>query len=350
MTAGRIRRLLLGLLLLGLAPIGGEAAIPSRVAVHVVVDGSGSMRSMDPAGPRIDLLRSGVASFARKHDRAEIGLRSYGDNDGLTGCGDTTLQVAPGSQSPEELSETLRAMRPKGSSPISSALRRAVRDLAGGIGTQVVVLVADGGDTCSQDALADVANVMGEVPEVRIEVIGLNVKHSADREQLEEIAGVGGGRYFPVADASQLAFTLGKIAADSYRREDDRVARLEEEERRRAELVAKTRLKVTFAGDFPTYFCDGLFVEPLRLNGTELLQADQGRVPCDGSVVILDAPRPPGEYTLEVGFTKELRGERTRGDSLAISATVESGRTTVVDLRAGTTLLSWTLKGEVTVE
>ncbi len=323
------------------------AEIPSAVTIHLVLDGSGSMRVLDPAGPRIDILRSGVASFARKHRRPEIGIRTYGDSPTLYGCADTTLRLAPGRHDPGEVSGVLRALRPEGGSPVSAALRRAVRDLAGRVGTQVVVLVADGGDNCSKDPVTDVANVMGEVPGARVEVIGLNVAHPPDREQLKRIAAAGGGRYFEVANASQLAYTLGRIARDAYRREDDRVARLEEEARRRAELVARTRLKVVFTGTFPSFFCDALFVEPLRINGEAVALADGGRVPCSGRVVLVDTPRPPGDYTLEVGYAKALKGDRSHGDTLHLTATVESGKTTEVDLTARMTFLAWTLEGKV---
>lgn len=324
--------------------------VPTGVTVHLVLDASGSIRSQDPAGPRIDILRSGVASFARKHTRPAIGLRTFGDSPQLVGCADTTLKLAPDRRSPEVVSEVLRELRPAGSSPISSALRRAVRDLEGRIGTQVVIMVADGGDTCSQDPLVDVANVMGEVPGVRIEVIGLNVRNDADREQLQGVASAGGGRYFAASNASELAYTLGRIASDAYQREDERVARLQEEARRRAELVEKTRLRVVFNGNFPEFFCDGLFVHPLRINGQQVVLLDEGRVPCTGSAVLVDEPRPPGTYVVEVGYAKALKGDRSHGDDLTVEATVESGQTTTIDLDARMTFFAWTLEGRVTTE
>lgn len=324
--------------------------IPSEVTIHLVLDASGSMRSEDSAGPRIDILRSGVGSFARRHTRPAIGLRTFGDSPQLVGCADTTLNLAPERRSPEEVSEVLRELHPEGSSPISSALRRAVRDLEGRVGTQVVVTIADGGDTCSQDPLVDVANVMVEVPGARIEVIGLNVRNDTDREQLQGIANAGGGRYFSVSNPSELAYTLGRIASDAYQREDERVARLREEARLQAELVAKTRLRVVFNGSFSDFFCDGLFVQPLRINGQKVVLPDDGQVPCLGSAVLLDEPRPPGTYTVEVGYAKTLKGDRSHGDDLTVEATVESGQTTTIDLNAKMTFFAWTLAGEVTME
>ena len=338
-------RLLFLLLAAWVGTAGAE--IPSAVTLHLLLDGSGSMRVQDPAGPRIDILRSGIASFARKHRRPEVGIRTYGDSPTLYGCADTTLRLAPGRHEASEVSDILRALRPEGGSPISAALRRAVRDLTGRVGTQVVVLVADGGDNCSKDPLTDVANVMGEVPGARVEVIGLNVAHPEDRDQLKGIAAAGGGRYFEVANASQLAYAVGKIARDAYRREDDRVARLAEEERLRAELVQRTRLRIVFTGTFPDFFCDALYADPLRINGEAVSLPDGGRVPCNGSVVLLDDPRPPGDYTVEVGYAKELKGDRSHGDHLTLKAVVESGKTTEVDLTARMTFLSWTLEGEV---
>lgn len=341
-----MRRVLLFLPLILWATAAG-AEIPSAVTLHLLLDGSGSMRVQDPAGPRIDIMRSGVASFARKHDRPEIGIRTYGDSPTLYGCADTTLQLAPGKHTPEEVSDVLRDLRPEGGSPISAALRRAVRDLTGRVGTQVVVLVADGGDNCSNDPVTDVANVMGEVPGARVEVIALNVAHPEDRDQLKEIAAAGGGRYFELANASQVTYAMGKIARDAYRREDDRVARLEEEERRRAELMQRTRLRVVFTGTFPDFFCDALYVEPLRINGEAIALADGGRVGCSGAMVLVDTPQPPGDYTVEVGYAKVLKGDRSHGDTLTLDATIESGKTTEVDLTARMTFLSWTLDGEV---
>jgi len=345
-----MRRLFFSLLLTAWAGSAG-AEIPSAVTLHLLLDGSGSMRVQDPAGPRIDILRSGVASFARKHDRPEIGIRTYGDSPTLYGCADTTLHLAPGKHTAAEVSDVLRALHPEGGSPISAALRRAVRDLTGRVGTQVVVLIADGGDNCSKDPVTDVANVMGEVPGARVEVVGLNVAHPDDRDQLKAIAAAGGGRYFEVANASQVAYAVGKIARDAYRREDDRVARLEQEERRRAELMERTRLKVVFTGTFPDFFCDALYVDPLRINGEVVALPDAGRVGCSGAVVLVDTPKPPGDYTVEVGYAKELKGDRSHGDTLTLNATIESGKTTEVDLTARMTFLSWTLEGEVkTVE
>jgi hypothetical protein len=348
-----VRFLYIGLVLWASVAAAEETTlpvIPSEVTVHLVLDGSGSMRSQDPAGPRIDILRSGVGAFARKHHRPALGMRTYGDSPQLSGCADTTLTLRPGKRPAEEVSEALRAFRPKGSSPISSALRRAVRDLEGRVGTQVVVLIADGGDTCSQDPITDIANIMGEVPGARIEVIGLNVAHDSDEEQLKEIAGVGGGRFFAASNPSEVAYILGRIANDAYDREDQRVARLQEEARRRAELVAKTRLRVTFSGEFPEFFCDGLFVDPLRINGKAVTLANGGEVPCTGEAVLIDEPRPPGNYTVEVGYAKTLKGDRSYGDDLTIEAAVESGQITTIDLRAKMTFFAWTLESSVTTE
>jgi len=323
------------------------AAIPSAVTLHFLLDGSSSMRARNAAGVRIDILRAGVASFARNHDRPELAIRAYGDSPSLTGCADVTLHLAPGRHTVEEVSAALGGLLPEGGSPISAGLRRAVRDLSGRVGTQVVVLIADGGDNCSKDPLADVANVMGEVPGVRIEVLGLNVGAAVDRDQLREIAAAGGGRYFEVGSAAQLANALGKIAADAYQREDDRVARLEEEEQRRAEWVARTRLRVSFTTTFPGFFCDAVYIDPLRINGAAVPLASGGRVGCSGATVLVDTPQSPGDYTVEVGYVKELKGERSPGEILTLQVTIESGVTTEVDLTTHMGLFSWGLKGAV---
>ncbi len=135
--------------------------IAGATTIDVVMDASGSMNA--PFGMRgdtkFDIVRRAVedvllsASEQRELPR-NIGVRVFGaskpvaEND----CTDTEAVVPIGPLDLSRLTAALMAITPQGTSPIARALADAAKDFPADVsGDRVIVLIADGKDTCKGD-------------------------------------------------------------------------------------------------------------------------------------------------------------------------------------------------------
>lgn len=127
-------------------------------------------------------------------------------------CTDSQLvmPIGPLSQSHrDKLRFHLAGIQPRGMTPLVYSLLKARNDFeTGSTAPKAVVLVSDGEDTC-YGKLEDVSVVyQGTGIKVIIHVVGFSLEGGAPREQLKEIARLGGGKYFDATNAGQLAAAL----------------------------------------------------------------------------------------------------------------------------------------------
>jgi hypothetical protein len=109
----------------------------------------------------------------------------------------------------ESLKTWIDWSQPRGKTPMVYSLLEAQKDFpAEWRGPRTIVLISDGVETCG-GKLADVeAAYKGTDFGVVIHVVGFDIKETAAETQLRTIAAAGSGRYFPAADARQLAEAL----------------------------------------------------------------------------------------------------------------------------------------------
>jgi len=97
------------------------------------------------------------------------------------------------------------AVNPKGKTPITRSIRRAVEGIRMEEGTSTIVLVSDGEETCDPDP-CEAARLLKESGiDFVIHVVGFDVTNE-QRQELECIAEATGGRYYAAGNAADFAF------------------------------------------------------------------------------------------------------------------------------------------------
>lgn len=141
-----------------------------------------------------------------------VGLRVYGHRMGITpydACRASSLMVpiTPGSE--EQIQQTLTKLKPRGVTPITFSLRRAVNtDFLGYDGTKHIILLTDGGENCEESPCVWSMNLIKTRKDVNIDVIAFNVADQDDIDQLECTALVTKGKFYTAKTAAELARSL----------------------------------------------------------------------------------------------------------------------------------------------
>ncbi len=120
-----------------------------------ILDCSNSMYGMWQSNTKIKIAQNLVSniidSLAGKPN-VEVALRAYGHTKDYPpqDCDDTKLEVGFSANNFEQLKAKLRALVPKGTTPIASTLERCVADFPDCDGCRnIVILITDGTDECS---------------------------------------------------------------------------------------------------------------------------------------------------------------------------------------------------------
>lgn len=202
-----------------LSPVAKAQA--NKTPTMIVLDNSGSMTAQDAGGQtRIDAAKQASTQLINDiSDRTDVGLTYYGGNTGETeadvemGCQDVTIVGGPSRGNAGTLIDTINSLQPRGFTPIGKALTDTAAELPEGGN---IVLVSDGIANCTPPDVCEVAQELAQSGiNLVINTIGLNVDPAA-REELECIAGVGGGTYADASDAQSLTDALTRAASRQY--------------------------------------------------------------------------------------------------------------------------------------
>ncbi len=221
LAAFRCLAALLGALLFPAAPARAQAAAAPAAATDVmlVLDASGSMWGQLQGRPKVELAREAVAGMLRRWPATQaLGLMAYGHRS-KGDCADIELlrPVQPlGAQGAEALNARVRAIQPKGMTPISESVRRAAQQLKFTERAATVILVSDGEETCQADPCAVGRELESLGVNFTAHVVGFDVAgNSRARQQLQCLAESTGGRYLDARNADELGAALGKVAQAS---------------------------------------------------------------------------------------------------------------------------------------
>lgn len=205
----------LGLLLLALA--GGRpearAQVPLAGPVEVILDASegmlgrlGDANRMTAAKEFVRTLRVGLGGGGTP---PPVSLRVYGAGTprARRDCTDTRL-LTRASDPPEALEQDLNAIGPLGVAPLARTLREAAADSAG-----VFVLVAHGGDTCSEDPCPvwreTIAGRTG--PRPRLHVVAIDPEPD-ELDGLRCLSRASSGSFTTIAGADEAAPAAQRVA------------------------------------------------------------------------------------------------------------------------------------------
>jgi Ca-activated chloride channel family protein len=185
------------------APVA--AVEPSRLLL--ILDASGSMWGQVSGENKIVIARRVLGKLiADLPDGSEAGLIAYGHRRERD-CQDIETIVPLGPLDRATLTEKVIGLNPKGKTPITGSLLKALESVGGAGGPVTILLVSDGIETCGGDPCRVVREAREGGADFLMHVIGFDVE-KVDVAQLECAAQAGGGLYLGARDAGELKDAL----------------------------------------------------------------------------------------------------------------------------------------------
>src|SRR5690554_1259424 len=122
--------------------------------VVIVYDASGSMWGQIDGVSKIEIARDVMADLVDGwSDDANLGLVAYGHRS-EGDCRDIETLIEPGALDRASFIDTVNAIRPRGKTPISTAVQHAAELLSYRDNPATVVLISDGVESCQADPCA----------------------------------------------------------------------------------------------------------------------------------------------------------------------------------------------------
>ena len=194
-------------LLSGLALICGTTANGQASRAIIVFDASGSMYGEVPGGVKIDIAKKVVTDIVGSIDPGlELGLIAYGHRT-KGDCEDIELLVPPQKGSAAAITQAVKALNPKGKTPLTAAVIQAAQFLKFEEARASVILVSDGVETCSKDPCQAAEELERLGIDFTCHVIGFDLKRG-ESSGLECLAQKTGGMYLAAKDAGSLKASL----------------------------------------------------------------------------------------------------------------------------------------------
>jgi hypothetical protein len=188
-----------------------EAAPEAAKNVELILDASNSMWGQIGGEAKITIARGVLTQIINGlPDSMNVGLRVYGHRYGLNdgrACTDTELLVPIGPVDKPRLIDTVNKIQLKGKTPLVYSVLEAIKDFAG-IPNGSIILVTDGIESCNGDIKAIAPEIKKSGLELRVNIVGFDIKEAAERQELEAIAKSTEGMYLDAKDARGLLTAL----------------------------------------------------------------------------------------------------------------------------------------------
>jgi Mg-chelatase subunit ChlD len=199
---------------------GGKGALETHALNEsrnflFILDASGSMMEEVDGKAKVDIAKEVVEAVVKKlPEGTHVGLRVYGhrfnplQKESET---DSELLIPIAPLKPDQFIARLKAIRCRGKTPITQSLRESIRDLAG-VPADVdltTVLLTDGGESTRGAKPAEAARELAAARKgMKLDVVGFDINEADWKEQLEEVAAQGGGRYYHCLKSADLLAAL----------------------------------------------------------------------------------------------------------------------------------------------
>lgn len=201
------------------ASAGAETEAETAKSVEIIIDASNSMWGQIGGEAKITIARKVLAeTIEGLPDTMSVGLRAYGHRYALNdpqACADTELLVPIGPVDKKGLIETVDKIQLKGKTPLVHSVLEAVKDFAK-VPNGSIVLVTDGIESCGGDIASIAPAIKAAGLELRVHVVGFDIKEKEARAELESIARSTGGRYIDAQNADELKGALGQTLKLEY--------------------------------------------------------------------------------------------------------------------------------------
>jgi hypothetical protein len=184
---------------------GGQTTLATDVGVDLILDNSGSMLQTLGDERRIDVAKNVLTDLVEETlpSGIPLGMRVFGDQPDSCET-DLAIDLAPLDR--DAAVDRIAAIESVDGvkTPLAAALERVAADLSEVDGPKIVVLVTDGEETCGGNPQRAIRELVSQGIDVRVNIVGFAVDDEGLKEQFEEWARIGGGRFFDAASADEL--------------------------------------------------------------------------------------------------------------------------------------------------
>jgi hypothetical protein len=140
-----------------------------------------------------------------------VGFRVYGHRFPTdvynNACRDTELLVPIGPVQKDTLVEIVNKIQTKGRTPLVLSVLEAIKDFEK-IPNGSIILVTDGIESCKGDIKSIAPAIKNSGLELKVNIVGFDIKEAAARQELESIAKSTDGRYIDARNAGELLSAL----------------------------------------------------------------------------------------------------------------------------------------------
>lgn len=163
-----------------------NVAVKERTRILFVLDASGSM--FQPWGnnnePRIisaKRILNEIMDSLERNNKVELALRVYGHQSplGAKDCKDTKLEAGFSRNNIPFIRSKLKAIQPKGITPIAYSLQQAASDFPDAVARNIIILMTDGEESCSGDPCAVAYELEKKKVVLKHFAIGIGISESS---------------------------------------------------------------------------------------------------------------------------------------------------------------------------
>ena len=200
--------------------IAKDAEAEAARTVEIIMDASNSMTGLVGKETKIAAARRVLTQTINElPDAMNVGLRVYGHrfatDDYDNACQDTELVVPIGPIEKSKLVDIVSKIQTKGRTPLVASVLAAVKDLEK-LPNGSIVLVTDGIESCKGDIKSIAPAIKAAGMELKVNIVGFDIKEAAGRAELESIAKSTGGRYIDARNAGELLAALEQALKLEY--------------------------------------------------------------------------------------------------------------------------------------
>ncbi|GBE44405.1 von Willebrand factor type A domain protein [bacterium BMS3Bbin10] len=186
-------------------PARAQDSKPNAV---LILDSSRSMWGQIDGVNKVVSTRNVISGLAKDLEgRLNLGIVSYGHRQS-TGCGDVQLIMAMGEHKASDVIKTINGIKPKGSTPIAAALKKAAQAARYKEQRASLVLIADGLDNCNANPCDMARELKQDGKDLTIHAIAFDAKQKSKLKSLKCIAENTGGTFASAVSEGELATSL----------------------------------------------------------------------------------------------------------------------------------------------
>jgi Mg-chelatase subunit ChlD len=177
------------------------------VTILVIFDASLSMNEkIDHKDQKIDSAKKVLeTALMRIPSDVKVGLRVFGHINFPSPCSASALLVPPGFGNRGAIIKRIRRIIPTGMTPLTFALQQAAEnDLREVEGKKTIILITDGFDTCGEDPCAYIATLPYKGINIKVDVVGLDLRDKNSKRKLDCIAKLSNGKYYDAHTTPEL--------------------------------------------------------------------------------------------------------------------------------------------------